>query len=151
MDALWSWPFPLDVFFVAPLYLVAAVWWVFSTCTRNVVAFGWWWGVTYWATVWLMLGFGSAGSEHIRSARRGNDFLEFSNGRARWVGKVAVLFELQVRWDAFQAYAILGYPIAALLIVLGLLGGWSLVIGAVWIVLKAAEIRRRRLRRLAKR
>lgn len=144
----WALPAPLDV--AAWLLLTGArvVVWVIVTCTRNVLPLGPWWVATYWLAVLLLWALGEAGAEHIRSARKGNDFLEFANGRARWVGKVAILFELQVRWDAFQAYAVLGYPAAVALLAVGLLGPWTAVVGAVWLTAKAFEIRRRRARRL---
>ena len=150
MEALWAWPAPFDIVLVAVAWAALGVWWVVQTCTRNVAPLGWPWVVTYWFALLTLWGLGRAGAEHIRSARRGNDFLEFANGRARWVGKVAVLFELQVRWDAFQAYAVLGYPAAAVLLAVGLLGAWTAAVAAVWLLLRAAQIRRRRNRRLAR-
>lgn len=148
---LWSLPTPLDWAALAAYGTARAVVWVILTCTRNVLPLGWWWVATYWAAVLFLWALGGAGSEHIRASRKGNDFLEFANGRARWVGKVAVLFELQVRWDAFQAYAVLGYPAALLLLAAGMLGLWTLALAALWLAVKAARIRRGRLRRLARR
>lgn len=147
---LWALPTPLDLVAVGLFGVARAVVWVIITCTRNILPLGWWWVATYWAAVLFLWALGEAGSEHIRSARRGNDFLEFANGRARWVGKVAILFELQVRWDAFQAYAVLGYPAAILLLIAGTLGLWTLAIAALWLVVKAAAIRRARRKRLAR-
>jgi hypothetical protein len=142
-----------------PFTLIAAViwwaavaaWWVVSTCTRNVAPLGPWWVAFYWLCVVGLWGLGREGAAHIRASRVGNDFLEFANERARWVGKVAVLFELQVRWDAFQGYAALGYPAAVALVAVGLLGLWTLALSGVWLAVKAAEIRRARNRRLARR
>lgn len=151
MDTLWAWPAPFDIVLVAVASAALVVWWVVQTCTRNVAPLGWPWVVTYWFALLTLWGLGRAGAEHIRGARKGNDFLEFANGRARWVGKVAVLFELQVRWDAFQAYAVLGYPAAAALLAVGLIGLWTVAIAAMFVAVKAAEVRRGRLRRLARR
>lgn len=150
-DGLWAAPTPIDLVAVAVYWAAWIVWQVIRRCTLNVAPLGPWWVATYWFSVLTFWSLGDVGVELIRQARRGNDFLEFANGRARWVGKVAVLFELQVRWDAFKAYAILGYPAAILLVVVGGLGLWTLVPVGVWAAVKAAEIRRGRTRRLRRR
>jgi|JI10StandDraft_1071094.scaffolds.fasta_scaffold164212_3 hypothetical protein len=148
---LWALPAPLDLVAVAVWWAAWAVWQIIYRCTANVAPLGPWWVATYWFAVLTLWSLGALGGELIRQARQGNDFLEFANGRARWVGKVAVLFELQVRWDAFKAYAILGYPAAILLVVVGGLGLWTLALAGGWAAVKAAEVRRGRARRLRRR
>lgn len=141
-------PAPFSWVAAAALWLVELGWQLVVHISGNVAPLGPWWVVAYWLAVVGAWRLGQRGSAHIRKARIGNDFLEFSGGRARWVGKVALLFELQVKWDAWQAYAVLGYAAALALLAIGALGLWTLALAAGWVALRGWELRRARARRL---
>lgn len=116
----------------------------------NVAHLGLGWVLAYWLTIAGLLHLGGWGLTRIGKARRGNDFIEFANNRAGWTGqKTARLYEFFVKSEARLGFAVLGYPAAAILFAVGALGLWAFALLAGWILLRAAELRRARNRRLS--
>jgi hypothetical protein len=146
---VWDLPAPFDAAAWLASWAVIAAWQSYLRICRNVSWLGIWWLLAYWLTVCGLFALGGWGLAHINRRRQGNDFLEFANNQARWTGRLTTrLYQGVIIADARLGFAILAFPAAIGLLLVGLLGVWLLPLVALWLVVKAAEISRQRRRRL---
>lgn len=148
---VWDLPAPFDVLAWLACWAAIAVWETFLRISHNVNTLGLWWVLAYWLAVCGLWAVGGWGLAHINRQRSGNDFFEFGNNQARWTGRwTSRLYQGVVVADARLGFAVLTYPAAVVLLLVGLLGPWTLVVIGLWLVAKATELDRRRRRRLTR-
>jgi len=149
VSGLWAMPAPFDFAAVAVVYVLWAAWKLFERINLNLLELGWPWVVTYWFSYIAAVSLASWGRERIGRTLAGNDVLEVRF--AAWLGKpAAFMLKAYVAVPAWAATVavIVGYGTVTVMLIVGILWRWCAVLVGGWVLLKAAELRRARLRKL---
>jgi hypothetical protein len=124
------------------------IWQAFRHTSNNIRTLGWPWLITYWLAVASLFRLGAWGQAAMHGARRGNDAFEYDPARrgGAWLGRAVSIYRLQIKAEADSAAAatVGGYVGGVVLLVVGFLWAWLAVAVAVWALLRALELRRRR-------
>lgn len=143
------WPAPFDWLLVACYAVVWTIATVFLRINRNLLELGWPWLWAYWIVLLAAVDLAEWGRQRIGKTLAGNDVFEVRY--AAWLGKPAA-FALRAyvavpAWAATGA-VIAGYGAVTLLLFVGILWRWVAVVAGLWLLARAAEVRRARLRKL---
>ena len=143
------WPAPFDWLLAAGYLAAWAAWSIFMRINRNLLELGWPWLWAYWIAMLATIDLAEWGRQRIGKTLAGNDVLEVRF--AAWLGKpAAFMLRAYVAVPAWAATGavVVGYGAAAMLLFVGVLWRWVAVVAGLWLLAKAAEVRRARLRRL---